>query len=149
MSRRSALLTAALSACTTAPTDAADDTDPDTDTDAVDTQEPEPLDPFEATATGELTSPRGYALAWTFTPFPATTGDALLQLTSDAAEVDVLPWMSVHGHGAGGLDVEDLGEGSWQAAWSYIMPGPWEVTVTVEGPAGADEIVFEVDVSDP
>ncbi len=65
----------------------------------------------------------------------------------EGAVVRIEPYMPLHGHGVSEEPaVEELGEGRYAAGWVFPMAGTWEVTVTVEGEAGADEAVIDVDV---
>ncbi len=106
--------------------------------------------------TTRLTADGLYRVTATPTPDPPVAGENELQLTIlDAdteapltdASLTVEPYMPSMNHGImGEVTISALGEGVWVAAWSYSMPGPWTVTVTIDAEAGTDDVVFEYEV---
>lgn len=103
------------------------------------------------TSTGGL-----YTLDVQWTPEPPVSGDVVLGIVlGDAATgepvtgatLDLTPWMVDMGHGVQGDVVEtEIGEGSYEVAFAFSMPGPWQITVDIIGPAGQDQAVWDVDV---
>lgn len=87
-------------------------------------------------------------------PYPPVAGPTTLHLTVAAAGapvlgavVTVVPFMPSMGHGISGeATITELGEGGYDAAWSYPMDGAWELTTTIESPAATDTYVAEIEV---
>jgi hypothetical protein len=80
---------------------------------------------------------------------PPTVGETVVAVTTDppADALDVWPWMPNHGHGTSvEPTVEQLELGVHEASWEYGMPGLWEVTFTLSGEAGEDELVVTYEV---
>lgn len=96
-----------------------------------------------------------YELGFTPEPDPPTSGQALLRVAVaeagggpvEGAQLTVIPWMPEHGHGVSQEPVvTELGGGEYEAGWSYVMPGYWELAVQVHGPAGTDEVLIAYEV---
>jgi hypothetical protein len=87
-------------------------------------------------------------------PDPPTAGDTALTIAltaggepSPGAALTLLPWMPDHGHGVSSEPEVSEQEGAvYQATWLYPMPGYWEITVTIDGDAGLDEVVVAYEV---
>ena len=65
------------------------------------------------------------------------------------AEVDLQLklWMPDHGHGISGEpSIESTETGVFQLGWTFSMPGYWEFTFELDGPAGPDVAVAAWDV---
>jgi cytochrome c peroxidase len=60
------------------------------------------------------------------------------------AEVSVEPWMPMHGHGSGSIPtVNERGGGAYSSDnVAFIMPGEWELRVTVKAGGVEDRAVF-------
>lgn len=114
----------------------------------------------EATTTstedGLLTDGGLYRMVLAQDPDPAVSGPTVITLglreadqggAVSGAVVSVVPWMPDHGHGIHGEpEVEDLGEGGYEIAFSYTMPGTWELSWTVVAEPGVDTLVQVVEV---
>jgi hypothetical protein len=87
-------------------------------------------------------------------PDPPTAGDvvATLHLSwaddgGDVTDADVLvtPWMTAHAHGIDTApEVTELGDGLYEAAFAFSMPGTWELQVDVDDGAGTGSVEVEV-----
>lgn len=106
---------------------------------------------------GAITSDAGlYEILYAATPDPPVAGDTELALFLEEAEtgdpvvgagLEVEPWMPSMNHGiTGEVEVTELGDGDYVAAWAYSMPGYWEVTVDIDTEAGIDFVVLGFDV---
>ncbi len=114
----------------------------------------------EATTTpteeGLLTDGGLYRMILSQDPDPAVSGPTVITLglreaaqgaAVGGAAVEVVPWMPDHGHGIHGeAQVEERGEGEYEIAFSYTMPGTWELSWTVEAEPGVDTLVQVVEV---
>ena len=55
--------------------------------------------------------------------------------------------MPAHGHGISGEPlVTEVGDGTYTAVFAFSMSGTWEVTISVDGSAGADSVTIPYDV---
>ncbi|MCB9686728.1 MAG: hypothetical protein H6738_20445 [Alphaproteobacteria bacterium] len=72
--------------------------------------------------------------------------EVLLTQTVDDVPLEVVPgiepWMPDHGHGVSEPPVIDaLGDGTWEATWTWSMAGAWEVRLDADGHEGAIDVV--------
>ena len=97
-----------------------------------------------------------YDLTLTADPDPPVAGVASLGIdVADAAtgaavtdaEIGVTPWMTEHGHGLSEDPVvTELGQGAYEASFTYTMSGTWDLTVSIDAEAGADEVTVAYEV---
>lgn len=98
-----------------------------------------------------------FVLALTPDPDPPVTGQNTLHLRVShgddrtpvaGATLEIVPFMPEMGHGIQGEpDISELGDGAYDAEWSYPMSGKWEVAVTVSADDVGEDVyttVFEV-----
>jgi len=67
-------------------------------------------------------------------------GDPLMGCTGD-----VVPFMPDHGHGTTGTPMwteTDPADGTYTTSWQAIMPGYWEITLTLDCGDGSEDHVF-------
>lgn len=118
-----------------------------------------PADDSGATAPeGLLPTDAGrYAMRLTPEPDPFVAGETVTLVVElfepdglavvPGAEVAVTPWMPDMGHGiADPPVVTETAEGVYEAVFAFNMAGYWELTVDIDGPAGADTRVVPHDV---
>ncbi|MEQ1500966.1 MAG: FixH family protein [Myxococcota bacterium] len=109
---------------------------------------------------GELatTADGVYALKFQIDPDPPLVGPAELSFALQSADglaatgvaLTIEPYMPTMGHGIPETPAWTEDEpGHYVASWSYVMGGPWVVTVGVDGPAGKDDAALEFTVSEP
>ncbi len=69
-------------------------------------------------------------------------------------QVQVTPWMTIHGHGAGNvrpvIETVDGNPGSWRT-WRvsniyFVMSGPWDLKIAIFSDGVTDNVVVPVDV---
>lgn len=98
-----------------------------------------------------------YVLDLANDPDPPVTGKTILHLRVGGGEdqapvsgaaIGVVPFMPEMGHGISGEpDISEVGDGYYDAEWSYPMAGEWEVEVSIlGGDLGQDTYtaIFEV-----
>jgi hypothetical protein len=100
-------------------------------------------------------SPQIYDVVATLVPAQHVAGETAsveLAIALDGApelgaHIDIEPWMPDHGHGVSEPPVTvELGEGRYQASWTYPMSGAWELLYRVDGSAGVDSWTEALDV---
>lgn len=96
-----------------------------------------------------------YQVETGFTPDPPTAGPVVMavRLTLPdttpvaGAALTAAPFHPSMGHGiAETPTVADVGGGDYEIAFSFSMPGTWDVPLTIDSDAGADTFTATVDV---
>jgi hypothetical protein len=71
--------------------------------------------------------------------------DLTLDVTGAVERLVVAPTMVEMGHASAPVTAEPAAPGRFQASGvEFFMPGRWDVTVTVHGPDGTDDVVLPV-----
>jgi hypothetical protein len=94
-----------------------------------------------------------YTLDLELTPDPPVAGGTALWLAARDAggesvspTLTLTPWMPVHGHGVSEEPVYTEVDGGVEAAFSWSMPGDWELRIEVSDGQQVDTVVVPVEV---
>lgn len=115
---------------------------------------PDPADPGATWGPRTVETDAGlYTLDLELSPDPPVAGATTLWLAArDAAGAAVsptltlTPWMPVHGHGVSEDPVCSDVDGGVEAAFSWSMPGAWELRIEVSDGPQMDTVVVPVEV---